>query len=124
MLKTLVILLLTVAVSMASHHTSMCPNHILSTHRGKIIDIKRSIEAGAKLLKGLSVLSAVNCIRQCCYDSQCDLALHRREMEFVNGHNCYFVKCGDIKNCILADHDKFVTVYLRGKEEKERKERE
>lgn len=93
------------------------------SYEGKIVDIKKSRELGARLLTGSSVSSYSDCMESCCYDDTCDMALFRNQDTYnTDGspkHNCYLIQCKEKEYCILAHHSHFTATYFGKSKEEE-----
>ena len=78
-----------------------------------IIDIRASVNNGAKLLYAKKADDALSCAMLCCDNAVCDLSLFRMNGESDSGHNCYMVKCGNPASCRMAYHKDFVSMMFK-----------
>lgn len=78
-----------------------------------IIDIKTSLDRGAKLLDARRSEDVIKCAELCCGSPSCDLGLFRVDGESSAGHNCYLVECGSSSNCVMAYHREFISMMFK-----------
>lgn len=90
----------------------LCPSNQYSR---TIIDIHASMERGAELLDGRWSADLASCSAGCCNTQGCDLALFKNEGSSKSGKNCYYVRCGNFRNCVMVEHAAFTSVaFARG----------
>ena len=85
----------------------------INAHQYTIIDIKASVAHSAVLLNGTLMSSLDDCVEMCCGNEWCDLAVFKNNGTSRSNHNCYFVHCGEVENCLLVSHDHFTTVSMQ-----------
>ena len=85
----------------------LCSSHV---YDATIIDIHASMENGAELLDGRWSQDLDDCTAGCCSRENCDLALFKNEGASKSGKNCYYVHCGDFRNCVMVEHSAFTSV--------------
>ena len=107
-MRTTVLLLSLLLVGLSTGEDSVS----VQTKTGFIVDIKESVNNGAKLLGGVSVKTSEACVQQCKDGATCDMAVYKMEGLSESGRNCYLVSCVDKANCITAEHEGFVTSFL------------
>lgn len=89
-----------------------CPSTAI-TKQSYIVDIKVSVNHGARLLTGAWSDSPEDCLSRCCQNQKCDLSSYRSDGVLSDsGHNCYLVHCGRRANCVMAAHDQFTSFVL------------
>ncbi|XP_003387224.1 PREDICTED: uncharacterized protein C11orf24 homolog [Amphimedon queenslandica] len=125
-LAGIILIFLTVSLAIAGHvyeDDTICSasgRHHRS-YDGRIVDIKKSRELGARLLAGSSASSYPDCLESCCYDDSCDMALFRSQDTYNSDgstkHNCYLIQCKEKSNCIMAHHSQFTATYFEKNEE-------
>ncbi len=79
---------------------------------GTILDIKKSVSLGAKLLVGTWAKSQDSCLSRCCRETDCDMALFKTDGVSPKGNNCYLVHCGSLNNCHMVPLDSFNTFFF------------
>lgn len=81
-----------------------------NTYPKTIIDIHASMERGAELLDGLWSADLEQCSAGCCKMDDCDLALYKNDGASKSGKNCYYIRCGDFRNCVTVEHSAFTSI--------------
>lgn len=80
---------------------------------GTIVNIKKSVENGARLLDGRWDTNRETCISRCCAMTSCDLALFKTDGVSKRGNNCYLVHCGSPDNCVMVTLETFVSMTFK-----------
>ena len=88
----------------------LCPR--MEEKIGKIIDVHKSLDLGAKLLDGSWAPTLDQCVSECCHKKGCDLALYKNDGLSQSGKNCYYIECVSLENCVMVDHSGFTSVVL------------
>ncbi len=80
-----------------------------------IIDIKTSIDRGAKMIEAANTNDMLSCANLCCGHPSCDLGVFRVYSSGQKSveHNCYMIKCGNPANCAMAHHKEFIALMFK-----------
>ena len=89
----------------------LCPSVEIKT--GKIIDVHKSLDLGAKLLDGSLAATLDQCVSECCHKTGCDLALYKNDGLSQSGKNCYYIECVAAENCVMVEHSGFTSVVFK-----------
>ena len=92
---------------------SLTCSRVVEYSPGTIVDIKKSVEKGAKLLEGRLVEDQETCISHCCATEGCELALFKTNGISKGGNNCYLIQCGSPSSCEMVSLEYFVSMTFK-----------